>query len=315
MTTNYPIRLIQPSDSKALMALEDKTADTGRVGFKASYRYDYYATQQSLRHDFAGFVAEAPETGELVGVGMMSFGTCQVEGEERSYAYLGGLGVHENFRLRGIASSLAARRIELARQRIGPEGIIFAGIQGGNEGSLKTALKWANQKLENRNMVIITKTTNKLLKPTSGLNVRLAVEADLEEVAYRQNAFYRKTNLYPQKTAGKLQTWLAERPFGHEINRYYVTVDRQRNILAGIGATLEGFLMTTHIVRMPWFMRAANLFFQIVPSDGATRRLNGHWFWFQPGQEQAGAYLWESIRYLERENATICMLFHDPVGR
>jgi GNAT superfamily N-acetyltransferase len=314
MTTNYLIRLIQPSDSKALMTLEDKTTDTGRVGFKARYLYDYYPIQQALRHEFAGFVAVAPETEELVGVGMMSFGNCQVEGEVRPYAYLGGLGVHEDFRRKGIASALAARRIELARQRIGPGGIIFAGIQGGNEGSLRTALKWANQKLENRNVAIIGKMKNQPPKPMNGLTVRPAAGVDLEEIAHRQNAFYREANLYPQKMAGELQGWLAERPFGHEINRYYVTVDRQGNILAGIGATLEGFLMATHIARLPWILRAANVFFQIVPADGITRRLNGHWFWFQPGQERAGTCLWDSIRWLERENATLCMLFHDPAG-
>jgi hypothetical protein len=42
--------------------------------------------------------------------------------------------------------------------------------------------------------------------------------------------------------------------------------------------------------------------------------LNGHWFWFQPGKEQAGAYLWDSIRWLEREHATMCMLFLDQTG-
>lgn len=314
MSVNFNIRRMQPSDSQALAVLEDKTTDTGRIGFRTSYRYDYFPIQQALRTDFTGIVAEVPGQDELVGVGLMSFGKCQVEGEICPFAYLGGLGVHEDFRRQGIASALAARRIELARHHIGPDGIIIAGVQGGNEGSLKTALKWANQTFENRSGVIIGKTLSNPPRPVNNLTIRPAIVNDLEEITQKQNSFYAEANLYPQKTAKQLRDWLAERPFEKEINRYYVAVDQQGNIQAGIGVTREGFLLTSHIVRMPRPLRVINSIVKLVPVNGSSKRLNGHWFWYQPGQEQAGEYLWHTVRWLERENATIGMLFYDQAG-
>ena len=314
MTVDFNIRRMQPADSPALTELEEKTTDTGMVGFSTRYQYDYYPIQQALRTQFTGIVAEVPDREGLVGVGMMSFGTCQVEGELRPYAYFGGLGVHEDFRRMGIASALSARRIELARQQIGEAGIIIAGVQSGNLGSLKTAQKWANQTFEHRSSTFFAKTTSKPPRLPTGISVRLAVQSDLQEIADRQNTFYTQANLYPRKSSTQLQDWLAERPFGHEINRYYVAIDPQGNLLAGVGVTLEGFLITSHVVRMPVPLRIANAFLKLVPASGINKRLNGHWFWFQPGQEQAGSALWDSIAYLERDNATMCMLFYDQQG-
>ena len=315
MPTDFSIRLMLPSDSPALEALENKTVDTGRVGFKTSYIQPYYAIQQALRRDFTGLVAEVPGYEGLVGTGIMSFGKCQIEGEVHPFAYFGGLGVHEDFRRMGIASALAARRVELARERIGPNGIILAGVQAGNEGSLKTAMKWANLKFENRSGGILGKTTSKPPKPTANLTVRTADENDLEEIAQKQNAFYAETNLYPPKTAAQLQQWLSERPFDCELNRYYIAVDPQGCIQAGIGITREGCLITNNVTRMPKPLKVLNYFLRLVPANGASKSLNMHWFWFQPDQARAGKFIWDSIRFLERENANMCFMFYDQAGK
>ena len=305
MTDDISVRLMRPGDSQALMALEDATADAGMVSFLTRYRYDYYAIQQSLRPNFVGLVAESSGSAGLVGVGMMSFGACQFAGGVRPYGYLGGLGVHDDFRRRGIATAIVSELLAIAEERFGPERIIFAGIQAGNEASLRANMKWANQLLRDRNKFAISKMLDRPPKPVAGISVRLAGEDEYETIAALQNAFYRQATLYPPKTSQDLRDWLAKRPFGQEINRYYVAVDKGDQIVAGVGVTLEGHLMTTHVVRMPWFMKAANALFRLPAPGSEMRRMNGHWLWYKEGYQGACDHLWSSVKWLEREQADL----------
>lgn len=314
MTENIGIRLMQPDDSQALMALEDETADGGMVSFLTRYKHDYYAVQQALRPDFVGLVAESSAFAGLVGVGMMSFGECQFDGEVRPYGYLGGLGVHQDFRRRGIATAIVSELLAIAEERCGPERVIFAGIQAGNEASLRANRKWANQLIRDRERFAISKTLDRPPKGVDGISVRLAREDEYKTIASRQNAFYCKANLYPLKTPEQLREWVAKRPFGKEINRYYVGVDQHEQIVAGAGVTLEGHLMTSHIVRMPWLMKAAIAIFRRLPSGNETRRMNGHWLWYKEGYEEACDYLWTSVKWLEREQADLAWCSFDGEG-
>ncbi|MDQ4076142.1 MAG: GNAT family N-acetyltransferase [Chloroflexota bacterium] len=317
MTDNIGIRHMRPNDSQALMALEDETADGGMVSFLTRYKYDYYPVQQALRPNLVGLVAESSASAGLVGVGMMSFGECQFDGEVRPYGYLGGLGVHQDFRRRGIATAIVAELLAIAEERFGPDRVIFARIQAGNEASLRANMKWANQLIRDRERFAISKMLDRLPKGVDGISVRLAGENEYKTIAHLQNAFYRKANLYPPKTSQQLREWVAKRPFGEEINRYYVAVDqREQNeqIVAGVGVTLEGCLMTTHVVRMPWLMKAANAIFRRLPAGNETKRMNGHWLWYKEGYEEACDYLWTSVKWLERKQANLAWCSFDSEG-
>lgn len=314
MTDTVSIRHMRPDDSKALMALEDKTADGGMVSFLTRYKHDYFAIQQALRPNFVGLVAESSAVVGVIGVGMMSFGECQFDGEVRPYGYLGGLGVHQDFRRRGIATAIVAELLTIADKRFGPERVIFAEIQAGNEASLRANMKWANQLIRDRERVSISKVLDRPPKPVDGISVRLAKEDEYETIANRQNAFYGKANLYPLKTPEQLREWVAKRPFGKEINRYYVAVDQHEQIVAGVGVTLEGQLMTNHVVRMPWLMKAAVAIFRRLPSGDETRRMNGHWLWYKEGYEEVCDYLWASVKWLEREQADLAWCSFDGEG-
>jgi GNAT superfamily N-acetyltransferase len=298
--------------------LERQTPDTGAMGFYTEYHHDLYATRMALQPSLVGVVAETPDHEGLVGMALVAFGECLVEGELRPYAYFTGLSVHPDFRRRGIASALAAWRLELARSRFGSEGVIFAGIQGGNIGSLRTAEKWSNQLFDGRNQVAVSKMRQKPPKPLSGITVRPVQAEELAETAHQQNQFYTGFNLYAPKSADQLEEWLSRQPFGHALNCYYVAVDGLGNPLAGAGATREGALITSHLVRVPFVMRVVNLFLRLLPAGGVSKRFNIHWLWFQPGHEQAGAFLWDAVRWLEREQATVAMTFYDrhgPLGK
>jgi len=318
MTEGVQIRRMRPSDSQALMALEDETADDGMVTFLTRYKYDYYPIQQSLRPNFVGLVAESSPSGGLVGVGMMSFGECQFNGGVRPYGYLGGLGVHREFRRRGIATEIVSGLLAIAEERYGPDRVIFAGIQAGNEASLRANMKWANQQIRGRNRFLIGKMRDRPPRKVGGISVRLARDDAYEAIASLQNGFYRNVNFYPPKRSQQLREWVAKRPFGREINRYYVAVDKHEQIVAGVGVTLEGHLMTTYVVRMPWFMKAANAVLRLLPSGNETRRMNGHWLWYKEGYEEACNYLWESVKWLERKEADLAWCSFDgdgPLGK
>lgn len=305
---------MEPDDNQALVALEEETADSGMVTFLTRYKYDYYSVQQSLRPNCVGVVAQSSAFAGLVGVGMMSFRECQFDGNVRPYGYLGGLGVHWNFRRRGIATAIVSELLAIAEARLGPERVIFARIQAGNEASLRANMKWANQLIRDRESVAISRTLDRPPKRVGGLSVRLARENEYETIAALQNAFYRNVNLYPPKTPQQLREWVAKRPFGKEINRYYVAVDQHEQIVAGIGVTLEGHLMTNHVVRMPWPIKAANAVLRRLPAGNEMRRMNGHWLWYKEGHEKACDYLWASVKWLEREQANLAWWTFDREG-
>ncbi|MDT8307054.1 MAG: GNAT family N-acetyltransferase [Anaerolineae bacterium] len=314
MTDRIRIRPMRPDDSQALVALEDETADGGQVRFLTRYKHDYYAVQQALRPDFAGLVAEAPSCAGVVGVGLMSFGACQVDGEVRPYGYLGGLGVHQAFRRRGIATAIVSELLALAGERLGPDRVIFARIQAGNEASLRANMKWANQLIRDRDRFAIGKTLDRAPQGVDGIAVRLAREDEVETIAKRQNAFYREANLYPSKTAEQLREWVGQRPCGEAINRYYVAVDPHKQIIAGAGVTLEGCLMTNQVVRMPWLMKAANALSRRLPAGTEMKRLNGQWLWFKEGYEAACGTLWSAVKWLERKQANLAWCSFDREG-
>jgi len=168
-----------------------------------------------------------------MGMGLVTFGECWYEGELRPCAYLGGLSVHPDYRRRGIASNLAAWRVALARERLGKDCVIFAGIQGGNVGSLRTAESWSNLRVDGHVEAGVVKMRGKPPKGVSGLRARPARPAEYEEIVQKQNAVYRDYNLYPPQTAEGLDRWLAQSVFDHHLHDYLVAVDRAGNILAG----------------------------------------------------------------------------------
>jgi GNAT superfamily N-acetyltransferase len=302
MAERISIRVMEPGDSPALLALEDKTVDTGHIGFSTSYNYDYYQTQQALRPGLIGIVAEAPEYVGLVGVGLMSFGECQIEGDVLPYGYIGGLGIHPDFRRRGISTAITSELLAIFRKRFGTQAVLFAGIQGGNKGSLKANMKWAKQIIPDRVRGVIDKTLQEPPEEITGITIRPVAAEELESAVALQNAFYRNANLYPPKTAADISAWLSKRPFDQATNRYYVAVDSSGKLLAGLGVTLLGHLTVTH---MP-------------PKDEGNKMMGRHWFWFQDGHETAGRQLLETVKWLEHENANTTMLFFDgqgPVGQ
>jgi len=145
--------------------------------------------------------------------------------------------------------------------------------------------------------------------------VRPAQAKDFEEIAEKQNHYYREVNLYPPRSAEALYGWHQTAPFGTPVRDYFVVVDKDGNLLGGLSATAEGQLTAGTVVRMPWSLRLANLLLRVIPADGVTKRIHVKDLWYAPEQLEAGRYLWESVRWLQRQAGTMMMSFYDAQGR
>ncbi|HFQ95389.1 MAG TPA: GNAT family N-acetyltransferase, partial [Anaerolineae bacterium] len=146
----HPITLrpLTPDDGPAFARLLLASPDTGRIHLTPHYVVDpCEAIRASQEDDFLGVVAETPGFDGLVGAGLVRFGRAQIEGEVRPYAFLNPLIVHPDHRRQGIATALVRWRVQAARDRFGDAAVIWALIQRGNVGSVRTVTKFLPQML------------------------------------------------------------------------------------------------------------------------------------------------------------------------
>ena len=141
--------------------------------------------------------------------------------------------------------------------------------------------------------------------------VRPAEEPDLEEIATRRNAFHDEYNLYSPESAASISAWRAHAPFGFQFREYHVVVDPRGNLVAGAGLVDEGLLLSAQVVSVATPLRLANVVLRIVPSDGVMRRVVVDGLWFAADRPDAAAFLWEWMRWLAHDRASIVMVFFD----
>jgi len=306
----FTLRPMEPADGPAIAALGRQTPETGAVSTHSEFPADPYATLLALRPGTMGVVAEDARQEGLVGMALMSFGDCWYEGEVRPSAYLYSLSVHPAVRRLGLGTRLVTWRVQAARERNGEDGVLFAGIQPGNIGSVRTAEHWSSQRFD-RIRAVVAKPRSKPPRPRAGWHLRSVTDSEAPEVADRQNAFYAGCNLYATRDGTSLAEWRAFAPFGETFRDYHVVVDERHGILAGVAATDEGRLLGSRVVGMAGPLRLANIVLRLVPKDGLVRRLTLEGLWFAPGREEAAAWLWESMRWHARDRASIVMTFFD----
>jgi GNAT superfamily N-acetyltransferase len=240
----------------------------------------------------------------------MSFAQCWFEGAIRPSAYLYSLSVHPGYRRRGLASRLTAWLVGTARERYGNDVVIYAGTQPGNVASQRTMQSWATQRFD-RVVAVVNKPRGKAPRPPSGLVARTAEEHDLEETATRRNRFHEEYNLYPPESAASISAWRAYSPFGFQFREYHVVVDPRGNLLAGAGFVEEGLLLSAQVVSVAAPLRLANVVLRIVPRDGVMKRVVVDGLWFADDRPDAATFLWEWMRWLAKDRASIVMVFFD----
>lgn len=303
------LRPLERTDNAALLDLIAESPDTGAITFKPVYKVNITDAYDARRNDWQGVIAESG--GKVVGLGVVGFDEVQLEGAVYPSAYLFSLVVHPAFRRQGIAAKLAAWRLERARERIGGDGVIYAHIQNGNEGSIRNSQKWRNQFLEELHNVAF-RTLDRAPKPQTGIVIRQAQDSDLEQVAARLNAYYADYQFYTRETADSLRVWLNVQIGDRPINQYWIATDPQGTLLAGIGLTMQTVYMDLHVVRVPTVLRVVNMIMKVVPADGIMRMVDVHKAWFREGQVEAGRQLWETVRYQSRTIGNTLTVGLDP---
>lgn len=300
-----------PADGEALKVLFENSPDTGKIQIAPHYRLDAYTASTVMYNESVGIVAEANDGERLVGAGFISFGRCQFEGVLRDYAALKGLVVHPDYRRQGLATELAARRVEYARGHVGENGILVATLQENNEGSFAVARKWSQQiKGELRNGIVKMRTA--FPEPTADLSVRQATVHDMDATARHLNVFYQNYNFYEPHTGESLTNWLQQTPLDTVFRHYYLVTDSAGNLLAGLGLVEQHRLVGMRVDRMPATIKLLNRLVRLVPVGGQLRQLSATKIWFISDQIEAARFLWETIRWEWKERANTLTYVFDP---
>ena len=311
MPGDFRLRELQTNDGPAIAELDRESPDTGAIAFSTVYLEDPFAALITLHPGVVGVVAVEPGEPGIIGMGAMTIGHCQFEGQLRPYSYLFNISVKPAHRRRGIASQMYSWLIGTARDRMGDDTIIIAGIQEGNEGSIRAARVWSSNLL-NTSRSAMTRMRTSPPRRVGNLSVREPEEREWEGIAKGQNWFYRDYNLYPPRAANELRETHSAAGAGSRLRRYFVAVEPNGDIVSGLSATDEGSIEPIRIVRMPLPMKIGNAILDILPSNGTLRRIPVRDLWFAPRRPEAATYLWESVQWLWRDRGDAMMAFVDP---
>ncbi|MBK9052874.1 MAG: hypothetical protein IPL78_18750 [Chloroflexi bacterium] len=92
---------------------------------------------------------------------------------------------------------------------------------------------------------------------------------------------------------------------------YYVATDSSGEFLAGVKVIEQYRLVEMRVKQIPTYMRLLNKMLQIVPDNGIMKQLMVSSLWFSPGQLRVAQYLWETIRWEWRDQASTIISFYD----
>jgi predicted N-acetyltransferase YhbS len=306
----FTLRTMGAGDGPAIDTLMRNEAQTTRFSISTEYLEDIIAALLAQHPTIFGVVAEAPTHEGLVGVATAFTDEVQLGEAKLPTAHLENLKVRHDMRRRGLGSALAAWRIEEAERRFGRDGVIMAGVERSNVGSLATAAHWATHVLGPVRVIIARPRS----KPPNGtdLVVRPLEDKDVEAVVDGTNAFYRRHLLFPRLTAESLAAALATTTFGWPIRTYRVAATHAGQVVAGAGISERYRLMVDHIERMPGPLAVVGRLTGQLPADRVLRTIELSGFWHAPGQEAAARHLWDAIRHEWRDRVTNIAAQVDP---
>lgn len=297
----FRLRELDPADSSALAKLITEFDGDLTTRFQVD---PYKAIVSGTEFPTVGVVAEADGHNGFVGMGTVRFGQVHFNGEILPFAFLDGLKVNKDFRGHGLGYELARWRVERARKTIGDRCVIVTGMLYDNYASHAVASKWCREFAESALYILIMPTRSSPPKPVSGITVRELRAEEHEEYAVKHNRFHQKYNLSAPVDPESIANALHVSVDGRKPYRYYAALDGQRNLLAGAQTWARGLLKADTINQPPAPLRMMNKLLHLVPEDFTIRDINVGGLWHEPGHSNAAKYLWESIRWLDRDRGT-----------
>ncbi len=302
-------RSMMPSDGAQLATLFQTAPDNGRFAISPHYQIDPYKALLAQAPTTVGVVAESKE--RLVGIGLIRFGHCYVDGHNRPYAWLNSLLVHPANRQNGIGTELARRRIALARNRVGEDGVIFASVQSNNEASLNITEMWSDSQIGHLQSILV-KTRTKPPAPIADVTIRKAQTEDLMAIANGLNRFYAGFDLYEPQDIKTLSALIAQTVCGKPIHQCFVAVNRKQEIVAGLILSEQHRLVAMKVDRLPKTIALLNKAIRFIPSDGILRQMAVSKIWHLPGQQEVAQYLWQMTRWQAGKWGSHLTCFFDP---
>ena len=310
--TIVELRQVCSQDGSALIDLLESSPDTGALAINSKYLINPYELFLAGHENALGVTAETVE-GKLVGVCFVRFNQLLVEGQLRDAAFLHTIVVHPDHRRQGIAAQMTQWCVDRIQERSGPGCLIYAGVQDRNVASFATAQKWMP---ETAGYFYGSAVPMRSQPPKSlpGIVNRVAGINEFDKISRHLNTFYQDHNFSPYETSERLESWLEYSPFNTPFRHYYIAVDDDGNLLAGLGLTESYRATELHVVRMPNYMRWLNKVLKVVPQDGIMRRLGISKIWFAPNQLKVAQHLWESLRWQYRDKGNSLMFYYDPAS-
>lgn len=305
----FTLRAMQPSDSDAVNRLISNFDGQMVTQFQVD---SYDAITSGTKHRTLGVVVENAGYDGLVGMGTMRFSTIQFNGELLPLAFLDGLKVHPDFRKQGLGSKIANWRVQQARELYGDQCVIGTGMEVSNHASRAVAQKWCREFIESAFEINIRQAKERPPKPMDGITVREIEPNEYEEFAAQYNTFYKDYNLYEPINAESIKSTLAVNVSGRKPYRCYTAVDRQGNLLAGAQTWARGILKSDMFIDPPASLRILNYFIHLIPKDFKIRDVAVNGIWYQPDKIRAATFLWESIRWLCRDQGNSFIIGFDP---
>jgi GNAT superfamily N-acetyltransferase len=310
MQSNINLRPLSENDGPALAGLSYSSPDIGRIRYAANYQLDAVQAIQAL-HGTVDGVATCSSSARMVGFGLVRHGECQFEGETRPYAMLGNLIVHPDFRGKGLAARLVEWQVEQGRQRAGPDGVLLANFQRGNQVSRRLYARW----LKHLAGPLIYYPQPMLPEPPPTPPELSTGPLDADETGEfvaQLNTFYQGWNFHQEASRESLQELCARTPFATPFRHAYTAVDRQGKLLAGLVVMEEYRLKEMEVRGLPRSLRLLNRLLHFIPPDGTVRELFIDHIWFRPGQVQAARHLIDTVRWIWAGRATTLSSLFDP---
>lgn len=308
--TEFSLRQMRPDDSARVANLYESAPDTGRIALRVHYTIDPYLALVGTQKTTIGVVAET-ENAALVGAGVVKLIKIWFQDREHDAAILGNLVVHPEHRGNGIATALAHKRIEIARDNSTDDVIILAGIQEKNERSFAVAHKWLTNFVGEFQTAFIP-MLRKTPRIESGIHVREASIDDFVGFAKSFNHFYADYAFAPKLSVNSLAQWLSHSLINRRTRHLYVAVNDDNKLLAGFAVAESYTAREFHVRNMPAWMSLINRVVHVVPENGVMRPITATRLWYLPGHTNALQYAWNSIRFQYQDRANAMLFYYDP---